>query len=286
MVMHHRSGTQRVLHGVPRDGRPAAGDPGQAVLAERDPLLARPAVVGARHAATAQYRRSRAFTMPEDGPDRRRRRAPARRRRPADPQPAVVRAPHARDLQRRSTRPPTTSSTRSARCCTSPTRRRISLVAVADRLGDPQGPAAEGHRRLRQHASAHAGDGDRPHLRRAAGRRTPAPRCAPRRPTRPILGADFANARLTPPTVNLTLARVGANGKAYATTSARRHAEDARRRLRPREGQRLRVRPHEPHDPARHPRPSGASATPTNHDVTVAAGPVGFGSPWSKNGAR
>src|SRR3954453_12092199 len=47
-----------------------------------------------------------------------------------------------------------------------------------------------------------------------------APRCAPAPPAATALNADFANPRLTPPTVNLTLARVGSNGKAYATTSA------------------------------------------------------------------
>ena len=94
----------RVLPRVPRDRRPAPGHPGQAVLAERDPVR-RPTRSGRCPGdGTRPHRRSREFTMPEAGRivavgghlhggalD-------------ARPQPAGLRRPHARALQARPTR--------------------------------------------------------------------------------------------------------------------------------------------------------------------------------------
>ena len=54
----------RVLPRVPRDRRPAPGDRGQAVLAERDPVLARPAVDGAGRRRKGPHRRSRSSRCP------------------------------------------------------------------------------------------------------------------------------------------------------------------------------------------------------------------------------
>ncbi len=112
-----------------------------------------------------------------------------------------------------------------------------------------------------------------------------APRCAPAPPDATTLNADFENPRLTPPAVNLTLARVGASGKAYATTSA----AGAPKTL---DGGFARVKVNDfAFDRTNLTIPLGTRVVwsfgdTTNHDVTVAAGPVGFGSPWSKNGAR
>ena len=78
---------------------------------------------------------------------------------------------------------------------------------------------------------------------------------------------------------------MGSSGKAYATTSA----AGAPKTL---DGGFARVRVNDfAFDRTNLTIPLGTRVVwsfgdTTNHDVTVAAGPVGFGSPWSKNGAR
>ena len=85
-----------------------------------------------------------------------------------DPQPAGLRAPHARVATSRSTRPPSDRLYAVRPLLHEPDPKSHQLVAVGDGLRVPQGRAAQGHRGLRQHAPAHAGDGDQPRLRRAA----------------------------------------------------------------------------------------------------------------------
>ena len=270
-----------VLRRVPHDRRPAPRDPGQAVLAVRHPVLARPAVVGAGPRQQGAPPRTRVQDA-RGGPDRRRRRPPARRRERAHPQPAGLRATARSCPTSRSTRPPTTSSTPSARSCTSPTRRASAGGSRPTGYAFRKGERAEGHRRLRQHAPAHAGDGHQPRLRRAAadghaGRRV----LAPPRPTRSSSAPSSPARASTPPKVDLTLVprRRGRPRAAHDPRGRRDRArvEDAdgdrdRERLRVRHRTNLVV---------------GLGATvrwrfPDNeqHDVTLADGPIGFGSPW------
>src|SRR6201999_3801819 len=93
-----------------------------------------------------------------------------------------------------------------------------------------------------------------------------------------VLGPDFPGARPSPPAVDLTLARVGADGVARPTLKAPGRKHKARANV--------------------HVRVSDFSFGPSNltvgrgavviwkfpdsitHDVTVARGPVGFASPW------
>jgi plastocyanin len=113
----------------------------------------------------------------------------------------------------------------------------------------------------------------------------PAPRCAPTPPDATVLGAEFPDARLVPPTVKLTLARVGSDGRARATL----HAAGPPKRI---GGDVARVKVqgfafNRPNLTI----PLGARVIwsfndAVNHDVTLAAGPVGFGSAWSKDGRR
>jgi plastocyanin len=97
------------------------------------------------------------------------------------------------------------------------------------------------------------------------------------------LGADFANPRLTPPQVALTLARLGADGVARATTTGsgtQRTVQGPVASVFVRDftygPQQLTVR-------------RGATvrwhfADTDKHDVTLANGPLGFASPWSDRG--
>ena len=112
-----------------------------------------------------------------------------------------------------------------------------------------------------------------------------AERCAAPPPDATILGADFPDARLKPPTVNLTLARVGSSGKARAVTSAAGKPKVidggfARVKVAGFAYNRTNL------TVARGTRVVWSFDDNVNHDVTVARGPVGFGSPWSKNGKR
>src|SRR4051794_20226920 len=70
-------------------------------------------------------------------------------------------------------------------------------------------------------------DNTRPHMRvmgidhvYVAPLTAPAPKCAPLPADAQILGAEFARPRFAPPAVNLTLARVGADGRARPTIAA------------------------------------------------------------------
>ena len=136
-------------------------------------------------------------------------------------------------------------------------------------------------------------DGSRPHMRvmgidhvyvapsapgQAAG-------CAPAPPDAQILGPEFPAARAAPPKVNLTLARMGGDGVARPSTNglgaprlvrgdARVMVDDFAFR------------------PAHLTVGRGAivrwrfAERGVKHDVTLAAGPRGFGSPWHDAGGR
>jgi plastocyanin len=103
--------------------------------------------------------------------------------------------------------------------------------------------------------------------------------CGPLPPDAQILGPEFANARLEPPRINLTLARVGNDGKARPTTSA----FGAPRTV---EKPTVKVRVHD----FKFSLPNLTIDRGTvvrwrfpdseQHDVTLARGPIGFGSPW------
>ena len=202
----------RVLRRVPRDGRPAPDDPGQAVLAEHHPVLARPAV---------------------DGPGRRHQdahapRASSRCPRRAGSSPSAATCTAARKSIHLSQ--PRCGDRTLVRNLPAYAPAGDPLYAVRPLLHEPDpksiswwqsatgwpirdGRAAQGHRRLRQHAPAHAGDGHRARLRRAAaGRRGGRTAAHPRPPDAQALGAEFAHPRMTPPTVALTLARLDADG--------------------------------------------------------------------------
>ena len=232
MVMHHRAGEREFFleYRVTVDPRPVipvkpywlsvipcSPDPQWSVPGRRQ----RPAPALARvHDARG-------------GPDRRRRRPPARRRARARPQPAGLRRPHARPLQAVLRARRTTRCTRSRRCCTSPTRR-----ASAGGSRRPGWPIREGER-LKVTA---AYDDTRPHTRvmgidhvyvapPRAGRAGAALRARAAR-TREILGAEFAGARRTPPErrahARRGSARTGARARARAGPA--RRATVARRR--------------------------------------------------------
>ncbi|HET6551155.1 MAG TPA: hypothetical protein VFG79_22000, partial [Solirubrobacter sp.] len=104
--------------------------------------------------------------------------------------------------------------------------------------------------------------------------------CAPPPPDAQILGPEFTGARAAPPRVRLTLARIGSDGRARASTRApgptkrTTNVRIAGFAFRPpnlivKRGAvvRWRFRDHG-----------------IRHDVTVASGPVGFGSPWHSSG--
>jgi plastocyanin len=99
------------------------------------------------------------------------------------------------------------------------------------------------------------------------------------------LGPEFAHPRLTPPAVALTLARLDGDGIAHATTTGsgtKRSVQGPVASVFVRDftygPQQLTIR-------------RGATvrwhfADEVKHDVTVAAGPVGFASPWTRRGGR
>src|SRR4051794_35414485 len=99
------------------------------------------------------------------------------------------------------------------------------------------------------------------------------------------LGADFAGPRMTPPKVTLTLARLNADGIAHATTTGtgtKRSVQGSVASVFVRDftygPQQLTIR-------------RGATvrwhfADKQKHDVTLAAGPRGFASPWLERGQK
>jgi plastocyanin len=130
-------------------------------------------------------------------------------------------------------------------------------------------------------------DGTRPHTRVmgighvyiAPG--AAAPRCAPAPRDAKTLGPNFEGARWTPPDVRLTLARLGRDGLARPTTRAAGAPSSATQvtvdgfafqpgHLEITAGSIVRWR----------------FAERSKHDVTLADGPLGFGSPWLSDGGR
>jgi plastocyanin len=109
--------------------------------------------------------------------------------------------------------------------------------------------------------------------------------CAPAPAVAESLGAEFTNARMTPPTVTLTLARLDGNGIARATTTGegtRRSVQGSVASVFVRDftygPQQLTIR-------------RGATvrwhfADKAKHDVTLADGPEGFASPWTRAGGK
>ncbi|MBE2319182.1 hypothetical protein DVA67_024615 [Solirubrobacter sp. CPCC 204708] len=108
-------------------------------------------------------------------------------------------------------------------------------------------------------------------------------KCAPAPPDAQELGAEFPRARTAPPKLRLTLSRVGGDGRARPTTQAdgsAREIEGPTTSVTVRDfrfsapnlvvGRGAIVRWRFPDD--------------ERHDVTLADGPVGFGSPWSQDG--
>jgi len=113
----------------------------------------------------------------------------------------------------------------------------------------------------------------------------PAPACAPAPPDAQVLGAEFPRPRMMPPRVDLTLARLGADGRARATTGgagpSRRVVGDAATVF---------VRDYT-FGPAQLTVLRGAIVRwwfedRVDHDVTLADGPEGFASPWIQGGGR
>lgn len=110
-------------------------------------------------------------------------------------------------------------------------------------------------------------------------------RCSAAPPDATELGAGFERARTAPPKVNLTLARVGKDGRARPTTTA-----DGRPRKVAGDAATVTVRDFAFSSTnlvvglgatVRWRFPDGEQ-----HDVTLADGPVGFASPWLRDGAR
>ena len=114
----------------------------------------------------------------------------------------------------------------------------------------------------------------------------PAPRCAPAPRDAEILGRGFKGARWAPPNVALTLSRIGKDGRARPSIRGAGTPDDGRRR---REGRRRRLgvrrRTTWRSPPARSCSWRFAERG-VKHDVTLAAGPLGFGSPWLSDGRR
>jgi plastocyanin len=109
--------------------------------------------------------------------------------------------------------------------------------------------------------------------------------CAPAPTDAQRLGAEFTAARMTPPTVTLTLARLDRNGIAHATTKG-----TGTRRSVKGDFASVFVRDFT-YGPQQLSVPRGATvrwhfADAAKHDVTLAAGPEGFASLWLKAGGK
>jgi plastocyanin len=110
-------------------------------------------------------------------------------------------------------------------------------------------------------------------------------RCAPAPPDAQELGAEFERPRTAPPKVGLTLSRVGKDGLARPTTKADGKAREIT-------GDSARVTVRDFAFSARN-LVVGLGTTvrwrfpdDEQHDVTLARGPLGFGSPWLKDGGQ
>ena len=249
-------------------------------------MRARPAVVGARRRHRASTGASRDVHAARGGPDRRRRRPPARRR--ARRSSSASRACEHRTLVR---------SQAVLRA-----RQDDPLYAVRPLLHEPDpksiswwqsatGWPIRAGERLKVTA---AYDGSRPHTRvmgidhvyvapPAPGR---AAACAPAPPDAQILGPEFRGARADAAEGQAD-ARAARRGRARAPDHDRggRRAPCRRRRARDASTTSPSARP---------PRRSARGAIVrwrfaergVKHDVTLAAGPVGFGSPWLSDGGR
>ncbi len=113
----------------------------------------------------------------------------------------------------------------------------------------------------------------------------PAPRCAPKPRDAQILGPNFKGARWAPPNVALTLSRIGKDGKARPSTrGAGAPTTD--------EGDAKVVVDGWAFKPDHLEVTAGSTVSwrfaerNVKHDVTLAAGPLGFGSPWLSDGRR
>jgi plastocyanin len=135
-------------------------------------------------------------------------------------------------------------------------------------------------------------DGTRPHTRvmgidhvYIAPPAAPAARCAPKPADAEILGPNFKGARWYPPNVALTLSRIGRDGKARPSTlgagTPKTVTGDARVNV---DGWAFK--------PENLEVTAGAVVSwrfaerGVKHDVTLAAGPLGFASPWLSGGRR
>ena len=277
----------RVLPRVPRDRRPAPDDPGQAVLAEHRPVLARPAVDGPRRRQPGRTTRDASFTMPEAGRivavgghlhggaqlDR--------------AQPAALRATARSSATVPAYAPAGDPLYKVRPLLHEPDPKNISWWQSATGLADQEGRAAEGHRRLRQHAPAHARDGDRARLRRAAARPEGGrPAARPRR-------ADAQRARrgVRAPAHDPAEGHAHARPRSTPTASPARPPRGAGtqalgRRARVAVGlrARLHLRPAAAHGP---PRRDRALALRRQGRRTTSRSPtarVGFASPWLSGG--
>ncbi len=156
-----------VLPRVPRDRRPAPGDPGQAVLAERR-SRARPTRSG-RCPATGRRRtgaRARSRCPRRAGSSPPAATCTAARRRSTLSQPRCKDRTLVRNLPAYA--PAGDPLYKVRPLLHEPDPKNISWWQSATGWAITQGRAAQGHRGLRRHAPAHARDGDRARLRRAA----------------------------------------------------------------------------------------------------------------------
>jgi plastocyanin len=137
-------------------------------------------------------------------------------------------------------------------------------------------------------------DGTRPHTRvmgiehvylAPPATETAPQACAPPPPDARTLGAEFANPRVNPPDVTLTLARLGADGVARPTTEG----EGPQRTVKG-DAASVFIRDFT-FGPRQLSVPRGAIvrwhfAEKVTHDVTLADGPEGFASPWLSSGDK
>src|SRR4051812_30207593 len=217
MVMHHRAGEQRFYleYRVTVDPRPTI--PVKPYWLGIRPCRPDPqwSVPGT---GSTGSRRSRAFTVPEDG----RIVAPrAHMHRGADQ--LILRPPSGRERTPRDS-PPFYAPAGDGLYRVRPLLHEPDPKSISW-WQSPTGWAVHKGERLKVTAVY---DNVRPHTRVmgidhiyvAPPADPAAPRCAPAPPDATVLGAEFADPRLVPPAVKLTLARVGSDGRARPTTHA------------------------------------------------------------------